>query len=80
MAFLPLLQVKPGVAKSSTHYRSNFVQTIEVRSTGDPAAIAGDIRHALAEIDPGLPVLRVDTLSGHVGRLTMARSRAIVRA
>jgi predicted permease len=66
MAFLPLLQVKD--AASAAGDRSNFIEAIEVRATGDPTAVVGQVRQALAEIDPGLPVLRVDTLSGHIGR------------
>ena len=70
MAFLPFLQVKPGAASvSSADYGSNLVRAIEVRSTGSPTAIAGQVRQALAEIDPGLPVLRVDMLSDHVSRV-----------
>jgi macrolide transport system ATP-binding/permease protein len=70
MAFLPLLQVKPGKAASINYaYQSNFINTIEIRAIGNPTAIAGEVRQALAEIDRGLPVLRVDTLSGHVDRM-----------
>ena len=71
MAFLPLLQLKPGEDVSST-----FINAIEVRTTGNPAAIAGQVREALAEIDPSLPVMRVGTLSDHVGR-TLNQERVI---
>ena len=67
MAFLPLLQVKQGDAASARD-GSNFITAIEVRATGNPTAVVGQVRQALAEIDPGLPVLRVDTLSDHIGR------------
>jgi macrolide transport system ATP-binding/permease protein len=63
MAFLPLLQVKQGDAGPS-----NFINAIEVRATGNRTAVVGQIRQALAEIDPGLPVLGVDALSDHIGR------------
>jgi macrolide transport system ATP-binding/permease protein len=63
MAFLPLLQNKAGESASADDDQSNFVNVIEVRSTGHPAAIAAEVRHTLAGIDPGLPVLRVSTLS-----------------
>jgi predicted permease len=67
MAFLPLFQVTPGEDAFATgEYTSNFIRTIEVRSAGNPGSIAGEVRQALAEIDPDLPVLRVETLSGHV--------------
>ena len=68
MAFLPLLQVKQGDAASTARDGSNFINAIEVRATGNPTAVVGQIRQALAEIDPGLPVLRVDTLSDQIGR------------
>ena len=62
MAFLPFLEAQASdVAPSSDD--SNFAGVIEVRSAGRPEAIAAEVRHALAEIDPSLPVLRVGTLS-----------------
>jgi ABC-type antimicrobial peptide transport system permease subunit len=71
MAFLPLLQGNAGEASLATDW-SNFVKVIEVRTsggtTGRPEAIAAEVRHALAGIDPRLPVLRVGTLSDHVSR------------
>ena len=52
MAFLPLLQVKQGDAASAARDASNFIKAIEVRTTGDPTAVVGQVRQALAEIDP----------------------------
>jgi macrolide transport system ATP-binding/permease protein len=80
MAFLPLLQMKPGESASSSDYESNFVKVVEVRTSlgtahngakrmrvsGQAATIAAEVRSALAEIDPQLPVLRVSTLVDHV--------------
>jgi macrolide transport system ATP-binding/permease protein len=67
MAFFPLLQLRPGAATSGTGEEySNFIRTIEVRTAGDPVAIASQVRQTLAGIDPGLPVLRIDTLSAYV--------------
>jgi predicted permease len=69
MVFLPLLQLKPGQdAVLTGEENSNFIRTIEVRTVANPAAITGEVRQALAEIDPGLTVLRVNTLSGDVGQ------------
>lgn len=78
MAFLPLLQVRPqpGEPLQSAQIRSNFVQTVEVRAAGDPNAIAGDVRQALAEIDPHLPVLRINTLSSQIAR-TLSQENAV---
>jgi predicted permease len=69
IAFLPLFQLEPvETAMGPDDIASNFIGTIEVRATGSPASIAGQVRSALAEIDPGLPVLRVDTLADQVDR------------
>jgi predicted permease len=68
MAFLPLLQVRQDDAASAARDGSNFINAVEVRATGNPIAVVGQIRQVLAEIDPGLPVLRVDALSDHIGR------------
>jgi predicted permease len=64
MAFLPFLQEKAG--ESSAADGSNLAGVIEARSAGAPTAVASEIRRALAEIDPGLPVVRVSTLANHV--------------
>ncbi|MGA8596661.1 MAG: ABC transporter permease [Bryobacteraceae bacterium] len=74
MAFLPLLQMKPGESASSDE--ANFINTIEIRTTGAPNAIAAQVRRALAEIDPHLPVLRVTTLADHV-RLMLNQENVI---
>jgi predicted permease len=63
MAFLPLLQNKTGDFGND---QSNFVNTIEIRSSGDLATVAAEVRHALAKIDPGLPVLRISTLKENI--------------
>ncbi len=65
MAFLPLLQGRAVEAASSTD-ESNFIKVIEVRSTGRPETMAAEVRQALVEIDPRLPVLRVSTLSDNI--------------
>lgn len=39
-----------------------YVYWLQVRSAGDPAKITGEIRAALAEIDPNLPVLKTQTI------------------
>lgn len=75
MAFLPLLQMRAGESPSSGNYQSNFISAIEVRSTCDPTDVAALVRKALTEIDSSLPVLRVDTLSDHVGRTLSLRRR-----
>lgn len=65
MAFLPLLEGIDGKPPSIDD-ESQFANVIEVRTVGSPEAVSAAIRHALAEIDPSLPVLRVNTLSDDV--------------
>jgi predicted permease len=67
MAFMPLLQPDPdeGDIGSDEH---QFIRTIEVRAAGNPAIVAGAVRQTLKEIDPNLPLLRVDLMSNHVAR------------
>jgi predicted permease len=65
MAFLPFLEAKDEEAASSAD-ESNFANVVEIRSIGRPDAIATEVRQALAEIDPYLPVLRVSTLSDDI--------------
>jgi macrolide transport system ATP-binding/permease protein len=64
MAFFPLLQPIPGTPASSDE--SHFINTIEVQSPESPQSIAGEVRRAIADVAPGLAVLRVSTLSDDV--------------
>jgi predicted permease len=40
-----------------------YTSWLQVQTSGDPSAVAGEVRSALAEIDPNLPVLDVQTIS-----------------
>ena len=42
---------------------------LQIRSVGDPAKIVGEVRAALAEVDPNLPILQTRTLEEHVDSL-----------
>ena len=66
MAFLALLQPDPDGDPATDEHQ--FIRTIEIRAVGDPTAVAGAVRQAIAAVDPNLPVLRVDTLSEQVDR------------
>jgi predicted permease len=44
------------------HYKLNSLETLEVRTLGDPAAMAPEIERAIHGITPGLPVFDVKTL------------------
>ncbi len=39
-----------------------YAYWLQVRSIGDPAKIAGEIRAALADVDPDLPILKIQTI------------------
>jgi predicted permease len=67
MVFLPLLQMRPDQPVASGEYHSNFIGAIEIRSAGDPAALAPGLRRVLAEIDPALPVTSMATIAEHIG-------------
>jgi predicted permease len=67
MAFLPLLE-ETGTGSASSDEQSHPANVIELRFGGNPQTVAAEVRHVLAEIDPGLPVLRVSTLSEQVSR------------
>ena len=47
-------------------------QTIVVHATGDPLALAADMRRIVAEIDPELPLAGLATLDQHVARAASA--------
>jgi predicted permease len=57
MIYLPLAQLTKDDA---------FAYWLQVRATGDPASIAGEVRAAIAEIDPNLPLLDVKTIGEQV--------------
>ncbi len=40
-----------------------YAYWLQVQTKGDPAAVAGEVRAALAQIDPNLPMLDVQTIS-----------------
>ena len=55
-------------ACTSDQRREPWDQGLTMRSPGRPEAIVAEVRHALAEIDPRLLLLRVSTLSEHINR------------
>jgi len=57
VAFLPLAQVE-GPA--------SYAANIEIRTTTDPASIAGSVRRAIQELNKDLPVTGISTLSEQV--------------
>jgi len=45
-----------------------YAYWVQLATAGDPAQIAGEVRQAMAEIDPKLPILDVNTISEQVDR------------
>ncbi len=75
IAFFPMLQDKSSDMPQSTD-ESKFINVIEVRAANDPQTVAASVRRVLAEIDPNLPVLHVDTLSNEIS-LTLNQDNVI---
>jgi predicted permease len=48
--------------------KASFGQELELRTLGDPRSVAKDVRAAIAEIGPNLPVTRIDTLDNFVSQ------------
>ncbi len=67
MFFLSVFQLQSVMAS---------VNEIEVRAAGDPASLAGEVREAIHQIAPDLPVTDVTTLSVQVNR-SLGRQRAV---
>jgi predicted permease len=67
MIYLPLEQMTGD---------NHFAYSMQIRADGDPAKIANDVRAALAEVDPALPLLEVKTISEHID-LFMENERLI---
>lgn len=63
MVFLPVLQVPVEIAQIGA-----YAGDLEVRTTGNPASVAGEVRTAVAGIDENLPVDKVTTLNELVDR------------
>ena len=67
MIYLPLDQLTADDA---------FPYSLQVRSQGDPSQIENEVRAAMAEVDPGLPVLQMKTISEYID-LFMENERLI---
>ena len=67
MIYLPLEQMTRD---------DHYAYTIEVRAEGDPADIANQVRAAVAEVDPALPLLEIRTIGDHLD-LFMQNERLI---
>lgn len=57
MIYLPLEQMTGG---------DQFAGSLEIRAAGDPARIANEVRAAIAQVDPALPLFDVKTIGEQV--------------
>lgn len=72
-AFLPAAPASANStpAKLAPRQENNdcYAHTVLIRTSGDPAKIIADLRAAVAEVDPNLPLLRVTTIQDQVSNL-----------
>jgi predicted permease len=61
--FLPVTEAKP---EGQVLLRSSYLPDLVVRTSGDPAAVAGAVRQALRRIAPDLPVKDITTMRERV--------------
>jgi predicted permease len=59
MVYLPLAQI---LGKNGEGIQESFADTILLRTVGDPASTIHELRSAVAEIDPNLPILQVHAM------------------
>jgi macrolide transport system ATP-binding/permease protein len=78
MFFLPLLQMSKDEWENSGKARSNFIQSIVLRVSGRPPALASQIQRALATIDPNLTMVNMMTMKEQLGGL-LRHERLIAR-
>jgi predicted permease len=55
----------------------SYLASLEIRTDGDPAALATDIRSLLRQLEPRLPVAGIDTLDARIAR-TMGSERLMM--
>ncbi|MGA7857620.1 MAG: ABC transporter permease [Terracidiphilus sp.] len=67
MVYIPLAQV---LGKHGEGNQDSFATTILLRTAGDPASTIGELRSAVAGIDPNLPILEVRTMQEHLETMT----------
>jgi predicted permease len=60
MIYLPLAQIAGSHA---------YAHSLELQTVGDPASVAGQVGRAIAQVDPNLAVLKMETISQQVNHL-----------
>ena len=63
MVYIPLAQV---TGKHGEGIQDSFASTILLRTAGDPMSTISELRSAIADIDPNLPILQVRTMQEHL--------------
>ena len=61
MIYLPLVQI------SGPHA---YAHSLQVLTVGDPVRVSEEVRRALAQVDPNLAILKMETISQQVNHLT----------
>ena len=61
MFFVPLLQMRKSEWEDNTKARSNLINSIMLRVSGNPPDLAPRIQRTLGAIDPNLTMLDVST-------------------
>lgn len=71
MFYMPLDQIDPMTQGDAgpEENQDRFADNILVRTTGDPSGTIAGLRHAMAEIDPKLPILQVMTIHEQISSL-----------
>ncbi len=76
MTYIPIVQIEPYEYRDpndkTTPQEENgnrFANVIVVRTTADPVNTIADLRRAMAQVDPNLPLLNVHTIQEEVGTM-----------
>jgi predicted permease len=76
--FLPLLQMPEKEWTKSSLARSNFIHDIELRVGGHPGNLEAQVRRTIAETDPNVTVVNVESFAEQVS-LNFNQDRLIAR-
>ncbi len=63
MVYIPLAQI---TGKNGEGIEDGSAHTVILRTVGDPATVIGDLRGAVASVDPNLPLLQIRTIQEHL--------------
>jgi len=84
MTYIPLAQIPPLLSVQTAAAAANgnatnpapreenedcYARTILIRTTSDPAKTIADLRAAVAEVDPNLPLLQITTIHDQISNL-----------